>query len=167
MGAGYRINTIQIDYAFVFNLTGIAPGATAGTHRFSLTYRFGHKEMTPKTKAKPKPQKVPEQAQRPVSPAVVPQRVPASKLPRSVDITITPEDIDQTSAPAPTPAPANTPASPLKVEEIQIDTIWDSDYDGVPDYLDKCPDTAPGAHVDETGVLPTNWTTMGIPCPRT
>ncbi|OGR90507.1 MAG: hypothetical protein A2992_07480 [Elusimicrobia bacterium RIFCSPLOWO2_01_FULL_59_12] len=41
MGAGYRFGLYQIDYAFVFNLTGVTLGNTAGTHRFSLGVRFG------------------------------------------------------------------------------------------------------------------------------
>jgi hypothetical protein len=41
MGFGYRFNMLEIDYAFVFNLSGITLGDTAGTHRFSVAYRFG------------------------------------------------------------------------------------------------------------------------------
>lgn len=48
MGAGYRLDGFQIDYAFVFNLSGIAIGRTAGTHRFSVGYRFGGEQATKK-----------------------------------------------------------------------------------------------------------------------
>jgi hypothetical protein len=46
-GASYRLDNFQIDYAFVFDITGITLGDTAGTHRFTLTYRFA----PPKPKA--------------------------------------------------------------------------------------------------------------------
>ncbi len=42
-GAGYRLSNFQIDYAFVFNVNGITLGQTAGTHRFSASFRFGSK----------------------------------------------------------------------------------------------------------------------------
>ncbi|MFA5140220.1 MAG: type IX secretion system membrane protein PorP/SprF [Elusimicrobiota bacterium] len=38
-GAGLRAAHFQLDYAFVFPLSGVA--ATAGTHRFTMTVRFG------------------------------------------------------------------------------------------------------------------------------
>jgi hypothetical protein len=41
LGAGYLLSSFQVDYAFVFNVGGLSIGDTAGTHRFSLTYRFG------------------------------------------------------------------------------------------------------------------------------
>jgi hypothetical protein len=44
MGFGYRWKEIAVDYAFVLNLTGIDAGATSGTHRFSIAYRFGRKK---------------------------------------------------------------------------------------------------------------------------
>ncbi len=44
-------------------------------------------------------------------------------------------------APAPTPAPAPAPAP----------VVRDSDGDGVPDHLDKCPDTPRGVTVDTQG----------------
>src|SRR5258708_29381549 len=43
-GFGYRWKYLSLDYAFVFNLTGIEIGSTSGTHRFSLAYRFGPKK---------------------------------------------------------------------------------------------------------------------------
>ena len=50
IGAGYKLSQFEIDYAFVFNLVGVTPGNTAGTHRFSLTYRFGPKGIPAKAK---------------------------------------------------------------------------------------------------------------------
>jgi hypothetical protein len=41
MGAGYRFSRIQLDYAFIFNITGVGLGDTMGTHRFSMSFRFG------------------------------------------------------------------------------------------------------------------------------
>jgi hypothetical protein len=170
VGAGYQISSLQMDYAFVFSFTGITPGTTVGTHRFSLTYRFGPTSLPAKAKAKPKPPKAPEQAQPPLSPAVVPQGAPATRLPRAVDIIITPEDIDQNPVegpvPAPAPAPVPLPKSGLNLKEIQIDTLWDSDYDGVPDYLDKCPGTAPGAVVDANGCSADQLDHHGNPLPK-
>ena len=40
-GPYYRTGGFQLDYTMVFNFSGISFGDTAGTHRFSLTYRFG------------------------------------------------------------------------------------------------------------------------------
>jgi len=40
-GPAYRLHGFQLDYTFVFNLSGIVLGDTTGTHRFSMTYRFG------------------------------------------------------------------------------------------------------------------------------
>jgi len=40
-GFGYRLKNLNLDYAFVFTLSGEAIGNTSGTHRFSLAYRFG------------------------------------------------------------------------------------------------------------------------------
>ena len=72
-------------------------------------------------------------------------------------------------APAPAPAPvvAQAPADddhdgvpndidkcPNTPEGVKVDAVGcplDSDHDGVPDYLDKCPDTKPGAAVDANG----------------
>jgi hypothetical protein len=47
-GFGYRFQAFQWDYAFVFDLSGLDLGATAGTHRFSVNYRFGS-EPSPAT----------------------------------------------------------------------------------------------------------------------
>lgn len=68
-GAGYRFGSYQLDYAFVFNMSGITLGDTSGTHRFSLSYRFGPdyskvaaKKATakPAVKSKPKIRRVQE-----------------------------------------------------------------------------------------------------------
>jgi len=40
-GFGYRLHSLQIDYAFIFNTAGITLGDTAGSQRFSLAFRFG------------------------------------------------------------------------------------------------------------------------------
>jgi len=52
-GPAYRFNSFQLDYTVVFNLTGIGLGDTAGTHRFSLTYRFGAEPVPPRKALKP------------------------------------------------------------------------------------------------------------------
>ena len=44
MGFGYRFTSFRIDYAFMFNMSGVVIGDTAGTHRFSIAYRFGSNE---------------------------------------------------------------------------------------------------------------------------
>ena len=54
-GAGYGVDSFKIDYAFQFPLAGITVGETAGTHRFSLAWRFGsvsHTSLDRKRKAK-------------------------------------------------------------------------------------------------------------------
>ena len=50
--------------------------------------------------------------------------------------------------PAP-PAPPPPPPAPVQV--VQPTGPVDSDGDGIPDDLDKCPDTPPGVKVDENG----------------
>jgi hypothetical protein len=47
-GFGYRFSLFELNYAFVFDLSGIVLGDTAGTHRVSLSYRFGA-DPTPAT----------------------------------------------------------------------------------------------------------------------
>ncbi len=51
--------------------------------------------------------------------------------------------------PAPPAAPPPPPPVPVVVEEPKAPL--DSDGDGIPDDLDKCPDTPPGVQVDENG----------------
>jgi len=41
LGLGYRITDVQLDYSFLMPLTGISFGNTIGTHRISLSVRFG------------------------------------------------------------------------------------------------------------------------------
>jgi len=63
-GFGYRWKYLGLDYAFVFNLTGIAIGTTSGTHRLSLSYRFGtnNKELLHMVKSR-----YPEEDEFPIS----------------------------------------------------------------------------------------------------
>ena len=61
MGGSYRYDKYQIDYAFVFNLTGVSLGNTAGTHRFSFSYRFGETAPEKSRITKPKDTKVMKQ----------------------------------------------------------------------------------------------------------
>ncbi len=41
LGMGYRLNGMQMDYAFLMPLSGVSFGSTYGTHRLSLSLRFG------------------------------------------------------------------------------------------------------------------------------
>jgi hypothetical protein len=162
LGASYRLNEFQIDYAFVFNLTGMTPGNTAGTHRFSITYRFGAKTVPAKTKnnehhhkTKPMPAGY-EPAVHELEQTVPPAAQPASPVrphPRAVEITITPEEIDESEE---LPKAAN----------VTIDAIFDSDFDGVPDDRDLCPDTPPGEEVDANGCSASQLDHHGNPLPR-
>ncbi len=163
MGGGYRLLQFQFDYAFVFNLGGITLGDTSGTHRISLTYRFGSIGTATKA-AKAKKQKQMPQGYEPavheIDERVSPEpetRFPETKKrkssPRSADITVTPEDIDESGA---------VPRS----AEISIDAIFDTDYDGIPDDRDLCPDTAPGAVVDANGCAESQRDHHGNPLPR-
>ncbi len=43
-GTGYEMGNLGFDYAFVFNMSGIVIGDTSGTHRFSMSYKFGMPE---------------------------------------------------------------------------------------------------------------------------
>jgi len=70
------------------------------------------------------------------------------------------------AAPAPVPAPAPAPA-PVPVKPV----VLDSDGDGVPDDLDKCPNTPKGVQVDAAG-CPLDTDGDGVPdyldrCPNT
>jgi hypothetical protein len=153
LGAGYRMTSLELDYAYVFNLTGITPGDSMGTHRFSLTYRFGA-VAAGKEKAKPKQAGQQNRWSVPWSaPAKAPQAAPRSGLPRDVDIQITPEEIEGTPA-------------PLKVEDWSIGVVFDSDYDGVPDDQDQCPDTPFGEQVDARGCAPSQLDHQGNPLPK-
>lgn len=158
LGAGYRISSIQLDYAFIFNLTGVTLGKTLGTHRLSFSYRFG--TLTGETHRKPE-----IKSKRKTPPAwYEPQPVrkaPVKRaLPRAVELEISPEEIDMPSGtgnrlprlPVPTVAP--TPAAPMSVDDITVSVVFDSDYDGVPDELDRCADTPAGLEVDERGCAP-------------
>jgi len=73
-------------------------------------------------------------------------------LPRAADIIITPEEIDEENV-------------PVKAADISIDVIFDSDYDGVPDDSDLCPDTPAGVEVDAVGCSKTQVDHHGNPCP--
>jgi hypothetical protein len=85
--------------------------------------------------------------------AASPQNLRKSDLPKAADITITPEDIDGSNV-------------PLKAADISIDLIFDSDYDGVPDDRDLCPNTPPGMEVDANGCSKTQIDHHGNPLPR-
>ena len=71
----------------------------------------------------------------------------------SVDIKITPADIEGSNP-------------QLKAADISIDFIFDSDYDGVPDDRDLCPNTTPGVEVDANGCSRTQVDHHGNPLPR-
>jgi hypothetical protein len=145
LGAGYRFPSFQLDYAFVFNLTGLTPGATMGTHRFSLTYRFGPKGLKIHQKALPRRRHA--RVHRGEDEWTKPP------LPRHADIQITPEDEGESYA-------------PYKVQDIDIGVVFDSDYDGVPDDDDQCPNTAFGAHVDPRGCALEQLDHHGNPLPK-
>jgi len=49
------------------------------------------------------------------------------------------------------PVPPPPPAEPIPVEVVPVEAPADSDGDGVPDDLDKCPDTPAGTAVDADG----------------
>jgi hypothetical protein len=162
LGAGYLLNQFQIDYAFVFNLTGITPGSTAGTHRFSVTYRFGPKGIPTRGNLakKTKPKQMPQGYEQPVHEALensaVAQGVPSGAprvLPRAVDLTITPEEVDES-------------ATPGQLLDLSINMIFDSDNDGIPDDRDLCPNTPPGVQVDDNGCAPSQLDHHGNPLPR-
>ena len=71
-----------------------------------------------------------------------------------VDLIITPEDIDQFTEPS------------AKAADVSIDLIFDSDYDGVPDDRDLCPDTPPGMEVDANGCSSSQVDHHGNPLPK-
>lgn len=50
-GLSYRVNSLQIDYGFVMPLSGITFGNSQGTHRISLTMRFGKRLSGPEEEA--------------------------------------------------------------------------------------------------------------------
>jgi len=55
LGPAWKINSLQLDYATVFNLSGITLGETAGTHRLSMSYRFGETTRAVPVMPTPKP----------------------------------------------------------------------------------------------------------------
>ena len=63
------------------------------------------------------------------------------------------------------------PAAPVVVPVAPVEVVLDSDKDGVPDNLDKCPDTPAGVAVDKDG-CPLDSDNDGVPdyldkCPNT
>ena len=50
-GLSYRLNSIQIDYGFMMPLSGVGFGNSQGTHRISLTMRFGKRATGPEEEA--------------------------------------------------------------------------------------------------------------------
>jgi hypothetical protein len=174
IGAGYQLGKLQFDYAFVFNLGGVTIGDTSGTHRFSITYRFGPVNYPAKTKAPAKP-KAPQAMPEGYEPAVhqAPQpTLPPKVLPRAVDITIMPEEKEASKAPPRaaeitiTPEEIGESKAPPKAADILIDAIFDSDFDGVPDDRDLCPNTPPGMEVDANGCAQTQIDHHGNPLPH-
>jgi hypothetical protein len=141
MGSSYRYNAYQIDYAFVFNITGVSLGNTMGTHRFSFSYRFGApvkekirvtdkpaqtaapKRVAPKPSAKdlealedykPAPEIQAPQAAKPEELAL---KQPAEDLMAGKEVPETAEMMNQ--KPAPTAAPSHAdltgPSMPVQV----------------------------------------------------
>ena len=81
MGASYRYSAYQIDYAFVFNMSGVTLGNTAGTHRFSFTYRFGptspeHVRIQDKSAQKTTEEKRPQTASKYTAPRATVEDIP-------------------------------------------------------------------------------------------
>jgi len=73
--------------------------------------------------------------------------------PKGAEINITPDEIEGSNP-------------PLKAADISIDVLFDSDYDGVPDDRDLCPNTPPGLQVDANGCSKTQIDHHGVPLPR-
>lgn len=152
MGASYRFQKYQLDYAFTFNIGGIGLGDTAGTHRFSLSYRFGVKP--PDTKVlTPAQTLTPEEIMTIETPTtgnvIVPPDVTAEELSimltRDTDNDGVVDDFDK------------CPDTPHGVVVDADGCPLDSDHDGVPDYRDQCAMTPKGTPVDSTGcALPTH-----------
>lgn len=167
LGGGYQMTSLGFDYAFVFNTGGITIGDTSGTHRFSMSYRFGPKGTPTKVRSAPKPKrpKTPKMPQGYEHKEVV--TVPSSGMPvkgptpvvmpREAEITITSEDL--------TPEAVTAPA-PLKAADVSIDLIFDADFDGVSDEADHCADTPAGSEVDRQGCAPYQVDHRGNPLPR-
>jgi len=155
VGSGYQMGKLEIDYAFVFNVGGITLGDTSGTHRFSMSYRFGPVVVTPKTRLpakSKKPAAMPEGYEPAIHQKPAETAVP-KVMPRAAEITITPEEIDEPSAPA-------------KAAEVSIELIFDTDFDGVTDDIDQCPNTPPGSVVDAKGCAESQVDPHGNPLPR-
>jgi len=89
LGAAYNLHMFQIDYAFLFNIGGIGIGDTAGTHRFSLTYRFGRdrREMAEAAKKKAQAQEASRHASKtqrdPEIEALLDEGLPATNIPKA------------------------------------------------------------------------------------
>lgn len=168
LGGGYQMGDLSFDYAFVFNITGISIGETSGTHRFSLTYRFGPKGLPAKAprsarqkqpkqpKVRPMPEGYEHTSQDGSIPAEPVRTLPASRtLPREAEITITPEDLEPELSP-----------TQAKSAEVTIDLIFDTDFDGITDEFDRCPDTPAGSSVDAQGCAPSQVSPAGHPLPH-
>ncbi len=145
MGAGYRFSSYQLDYAFVFNTSGVTLGDTMGTHRFSLSYRFGpdysqvvKKKATakPATKAKPKARRSYE--------------MPKVELPEPEDSEVAPQETRKK------PVTARLP-------ELTLDEIAEErEIDATADLMGKTPlPTPPASHAGvKPAALPQQVRTM-------
>lgn len=149
-GASYKMQSFQIDYAFVFNIAGVGIGDTAGTHRFSFSYRWG--AVVPERHLLSKGEQpevelgvgdlTPRQASVP-PPDVVAEEL-SIMLTQDSDSDGVVDDFEM------------CPDTPYGVVVDQHGCPLDTDKDGVPDYRDQCPSTPKGTVVDRTGcALPT------------
>ena len=84
---------------------------------------------------------------------------------------LTPEPVKSVAAAVPPPEPVKiAPVAPEPIKPVFVPPV-DSDFDGVPDILDKCPNTPAGTVVDSDG-CPVDTDKDGIPdfldkCPNT
>lgn len=114
--------------------------------------------------AAPKP--VPEPV-KVVAPAPQPQAVPEPVKTVASPATV----VEPVKAAAPAPLPVPVPPIIAAPVPVAAPVVIDSDMDGVPDNIDKCPDTPRGAKVDATG-CPVDSDKDGVPdyldkCPNT
>jgi hypothetical protein len=154
LGAGYRFDSLQLDYAFVFNFAGVVIGDTSGTHRFSLTYRFGPVQPKLPRKSKAKQCRCEPEVEGAAT-ETAPKMPPGYEIPeptrrgafqpgapREVEIVITPEEIEGVH-----PVPSTTQPLP-KAADVSIDLLYDMDR------LERCPNVPPGVAVDAQDCQP-------------
>jgi hypothetical protein len=154
MGAGYRFGQLQIDYAFVFNLSGITLGDTSGTHRFSFGYRFGTMSKPTVRIASKSKKPAKTVAKRPQEPPAIDTMPELERPSVSAQPQVRPVAGEQITHKTPAPYPTAThPTVPLEEPVVETtDTAETAETNETAEMMRTAPKPEPAAsHATEPG----------------